>query len=144
MQDFPHHYKVTSRSDDASDVTLSAEGPGDLHAAPPIEFDGPGDKWSPESLLVAAVTSCFILSFKAIARASRFEWLALECEVNGILDKQERLVSFTEFQIKAVLRVTAGVSTDKAERLLNKAEQTCMISNSLTAQTHLLVEIIEE
>ena len=40
----------------------------DVHGA--AEFGGPGDLWSPETMLAGAVAGCFILTFRAAARAS--------------------------------------------------------------------------
>jgi len=137
MQDLPHHYVVSAGAKTAGNVTLSSHGVIDLESAPPAEFGGPGDQWSPESLLVAAVADCFILSFRAIARASRLEWDSLTCQVEGTLDRVERVTQFTGFTVTATLDVAAETDTAKAERLLEKAEQVCLITNSLKADSHL-------
>lgn len=143
MQNYPHHYKVNGSSGPSGDVNLSAHGVADLPSAPPVEFDGPGDKWSPESLLVGAVADCFIFTFRAIARASQFEWVTLNCEAEGTLDKVDKTTKFTVFQLVAKLQVPAGANHDKALRLLEKAEQHCLITNSLSAEVHLTAEIVE-
>ena len=142
MQDFPHHYQVTAAAGTEGDVDLSAQGVSTIASAPPTEFGGPGDKWSPESLLVAAVADCFVLSFRAIARASRFEWDSLQCSVNGVLDKVERQTRFTAFEVNAQLIVPEGTDVAKAERLLHKAENVCLITNSLIADTHLETDVV--
>ena len=41
-----------------------------------LDFDGPGDAWSPEQLLLAAVEACFLLTFRAVAQASRLEFVS--------------------------------------------------------------------
>ena len=48
-----------------------------MHSSAPVEFDGPGDRWSPETLLIAAIADCFILTFRAIACATRMDWQGL-------------------------------------------------------------------
>jgi hypothetical protein len=53
---FPHHYVVSGRGRVAGDVELSGERLTVLHSASPVQFDGPGDRWFPETLLVGAVT----------------------------------------------------------------------------------------
>lgn len=141
MQDFPHHYRVTAEASTDSTVSLSGDGIETIESAPPAEFGGPGDKWSPESLLVAAVADCFVLSFRAIARASRFEWQDLSCSVNGVLDKVDRQTRFTAFEVTAELVIPAGGNTEKAERLLQKAEDVCLITNSLIADSHLSASV---
>jgi organic hydroperoxide reductase OsmC/OhrA len=124
-----------------SGVQLRSTGLPDLESAAPAEFGGPGDKWSPESLLVASVADCFVLSFKAIARASKFSWISLTCSVEGTLDKVERLTQFTTFEVKASLTIPADKNEDMALRLLDKAEHLCLITNSLTADTHLTASV---
>ncbi len=137
MQDLPHRYVVSAAGTADKTVTLSSQGLDDLDTAGPAEFGGPGDLWSPETLLVGAVADCFILSFRAIARAARLDWDSLECEATGILDKVERVTQFTQFDIRAALSVPAGTSEEKAHRLLEKAEKHCLISNSMKAPSTL-------
>ena len=90
MQDYPHHYHVHAEAQPEGSVNLASEKLPPLASAPPLEFGGPGDQWSPETLLVASVADCFILSFRAIARASKFEWKSLSCEVVGTLERIEK------------------------------------------------------
>lgn len=137
MQDFPHFYRVGAAANSVGNVVLSSDGVADLPSAPPAEFGGPGDQWSPESLLIASVADCFVLSFRAIARASRFEWSALDCQAEGTLDRIDRVTQFTELKVIAVLDVPAGSDENKAKRLLEKAEHVCLITNSLKAESHL-------
>lgn len=141
MQEFPHHYVVSANADTDSLVVLSSEGLEPLQTAGPPEFGGPGDVWSPETLLVGSVANCFILSFRAIARASRFEWVSLSCDVSGTLDKIERATQFTSFDLRVLLTVPAGEAEKKALRLLEKAEQHCLITNSMKAETHMVAKV---
>jgi organic hydroperoxide reductase OsmC/OhrA len=142
MHEFPHHYAVTASSAADSNVALESPGLESLESAGPAEFGGPGDLWSPETMLVASVADCFILSFKAIARASKFEWLSLSCDVVGDLDKVERITQFVGFRLRVTLEVLEGTREDKALRLLEKAEKSCLITNSLKAESHLDAEVL--
>ncbi|MDH3849202.1 MAG: OsmC family protein, partial [Gammaproteobacteria bacterium] len=101
------------------------------------EFGGPGDHWSPETLMAAAVASCFKLSFKAIARAAKFEWMSIRCDVVAVLDRVDKVTQFTEFHQTVVLEVPSGSDEAKAMRLLEKAEHVCLITNSLKGIAHL-------
>jgi organic hydroperoxide reductase OsmC/OhrA len=141
---FPHHYRVAASCTVDGPVRLLAEGLPELASMPPVAFGGPGDKWSPEDLIVAAVADCFVLSFRAIAQASKFGFINLTCKVTGTLDKVEKLMAFTEFKIDALLSVGDGVDHERAKRLLEKAEQMCLITNSLTAQVHLETSVKSE
>lgn len=135
MEQLPHVYTVrTVGSSQAVALHCESDNLPSLNVAGPAEFDGPGDLWSPETLLTAALANCFVLSFKAIATASRFEWLELQCEVEGELDKVERSLKFTRFHQQVVLRISDESQREKAAKLLEKAETACLIGNSLNAQ----------
>lgn len=137
MQDLPHVYKVSADADGNSAVFVSSEGVPTLETAGPVEFGGPGDVWSPEGLLVAAVANCLVLTFRAIARASKLEWSSLSCTASGTLDKLDKVTQFTHFHMSAELTVPPGTDEAKAERLMQRAEHHCLITNSLKAGTTL-------
>ncbi|MDH3758793.1 MAG: OsmC family protein [Gammaproteobacteria bacterium] len=137
MQDFPHHYKSTASARRDSNVELTSPGLDALESAGPAEFGGPGDRWSPETLLSAAIADCFILSFRAVARAAKLEWISIRCDVDAVLDRIEKVTQFTEFHQTVVLEVPSGSDEAKAMRLLEKAEHVCLITNSLKGIAHL-------
>jgi organic hydroperoxide reductase OsmC/OhrA len=137
VQDFPHRYSASATADAQGEVTLESARLPALASAPPVEFGGAGDRWSPETLLVAAVADSFVLSFRAIAAASKVAWVSLACEVEGTLDRVEGVTQFTDFQVRASLRVPPDTNVERAQRLLARAEQSCLIRNSLKATSHL-------
>jgi organic hydroperoxide reductase OsmC/OhrA len=146
MQDLPHHYAVTADAESDTNVTLSSRGLQDLETAGPPEYGGPGDVWSPETLLVGTIANCFILSFRAIARAGRLEWDSLSCSVMGTLDKIDRVTQFTAFEITGELTLSAGddnkTDDEKALRLMEKAKKHCLITNSLKAAATLKASVV--
>jgi organic hydroperoxide reductase OsmC/OhrA len=139
---FPHVYSVAADAQSTGNVTLTAARVAAISSAPPAEFDGPGDLWSPEGLLCAAVADCFVLTFRAIARASKFEWTTLRCRVDGVLERADGVTKFTRFTTHATLTVPTGAEADKARLLMDKAEHGCLVSNSLTAARELVAEVI--
>jgi organic hydroperoxide reductase OsmC/OhrA len=112
-----------------------------IESAPPREFDGPGNQWSPEGLLTAAVADCFTLGFRAIAAASRFAWTNLDARTQGTLDRVDGTMRFTRFDTHAKLQIPHGADAERAKRLLEKAEATCLVANSLTSERHLTLEV---
>ena len=142
MQDYPHHYIVSADAPKEGLIDVSSPGLETLPSQSPAQFGGPGDLWSPEAFLVASVADCFILTFRAVARGSRFEWNSLSCEVDGVLDRVDRVTQFTDFYMKVTLHAPAGCNEKKAERLLHKSEQVCLVTNSLKSQCHLHTTIV--
>lgn len=143
MHPLPHVYTVSATVALEGAVVLESPGLAALQSDAPVEFGGPGDKWSPETLLVASLVDCFMLSFRAVATASRFEWRRLECRAEGKLERIERATQFTAFTLHARLALPSGADQDRARKLLEKSEQLCLISNSLKASKHLEIELIE-
>jgi len=144
MQAYPHTYQASSTARDAGMVTVASPRLPSLETAPPPEFGGPGGAWSPETLLCAAVADCFVLTFRSLSRAAHFEWRHLDCHVEGVLDRVERVPRFTRYTTRADLTVPRGADVAKAHDLLERAEQACLIANSLCGRRNLSVEIIEE
>ena len=144
MQDYPHRYKAAAQGGSEGVIDTGSPGLESIPAMPPPEFGGPGGKWSPETLLVASVANCFILTFRAVARASKFEWNSLTVEVDGILDRIERKTHFTEFHIDVTLHLPSGADSHKAKRLCEKSEQVCLVTNSLTGKKILSVTVVHD
>ena len=144
MQDLPHRYVVRADVEGADNVVLSGTGLPDLASAGPPEFGGPGDVWSPETLLVAAVADCFVLSFRAIARKAKLEWATLTAEAVGDLDKLDGFTQFVGFTITAELKIPNEKDRNKAGVILEKAEKYCLVSNSMKAASHLEASVVVE
>src|SRR5579884_3005242 len=142
MHPYPHTYVASAAGAVSGLVAVDAPQLPRLETAPPPQFDGLDGVWSPETLLCAAVADCFILTFRGVARAARFEWMRLECRVEGVLDRLERVSQFTRYTTFAKLTVPAGTDTAKARELLEKAEHGCLVANSLRGTRTIEAEII--
>lgn len=90
--------------------------------------------------MTAAIADCFVLTFQAMAKASKLNWLSLDCDVQGRLDKLAGKTRFVSFEIFAQLRVPEDASETVAKRLLDKAEENCLISNSLATDIEVTLE----
>ena len=142
MEPFPHHYTATASGDKAnSHITVTASDLPDLTTNAPAEFGGPGNQWSPESLLMAAVADCFVLTFRAIAQGSKLEWNQIQCQATGTLDRIERKPQFTEIQLHVTVTPQGDIGTERLQRILEKAEDSCLITNSLSATVSMTSDI---
>jgi organic hydroperoxide reductase OsmC/OhrA len=141
MRPYPHHYVVAAAATPEGTVVLSHPALPPLETAPPEEFGGPGDRWSPETLLAGAVADCFILSFRAVARASGFSWTRLHATASATLERVEGGPRFTSVQVDATLAVPEGADETRALRLLEKAERGCLITRSLSCPSTLHARI---
>lgn len=137
MQAFPHHYRARAAAGIEGSVQVSSQAPESIQTWSPPEFGGPSGHWSPETLLLGAVADCFVLSFRAVARASRLGWQNLDVEVDGVLDRVEGITRFTRFRLRPRLRTDAGVSESQARAVLEKSKRLCLVTNSLAAPCEL-------
>lgn len=142
MHPYPHVYRAMASAGPGGSVAVDSKGVPRLDSAPPPEFDGPGDLWSPETLLVAAMADCFVLTFRAFSRASKFDWNTLECRVEGVLERVEGVTRFSSFATYATLTVPAAADRARAGQLLEKAERGCLISNSVLGARSLETQVL--
>ena len=71
MKPLPHQYAARLTGGPSGHALVTADGLPDLRSAPPRDFDGPGDAWSPEQFLLAAVETCFLFTLRVVARGLR-------------------------------------------------------------------------
>ncbi|WP_332824301.1 OsmC family protein [Ramlibacter sp.] len=137
MHPLPHHYRAQAQGAATGDVTVVAPGLPPIATQPPPEFDGPEGFWSPETLLLASIADCYILSLRAVARASKLEWISLQVDVAGVLDKVDGVTRFTRFTLTPRLLLPAGTQESTALNVLKKAKSVCLVTNSLHAECEL-------
>jgi organic hydroperoxide reductase OsmC/OhrA len=134
MHPYPHRYTVQAVARTSGSVAVRSGKLPALETNPPPEFDGPEGYWSPEALLVAAVADCYVLSFRAIARASGLQWEGLSVEVEGVLDRADGVTRFVQFVVRPRLAIADAAREPLARTALDKAKRTCLVTNSLRAE----------
>lgn len=144
MKPYPHHYTASASAEAIGSVQISAPTLPRIETASPPEFDGPGGTWSPEALLCAALANCFILTFRAIARAAHYNWVTLDCRVEGVLEHIGNTTQFTRFATAARLTIPPGADDGKARLLLNRSEHACLIANSLRGERTLSIDVVAD
>lgn len=98
--------------------------------------------WTPEHFLAAAIASCFVTTFKAIAEFSKFEFVSLKAEVEAVLEKEQGGYRVTRITVRPVLEIATAADQERAIRLLEKAEGACLISRSLNSAMELHPEVL--
>ena len=142
MKPLPHVYTAGLSGGPDGYALIAATGVPELRTAPPADFDGPGDAWSPEQFLMAAVETCFLFTLRAIARASKVEFTSIELTGEGTVDRKDGITRFTEIVLRPRLRLPAGGNREKAMRVLEKSEKSCLVSASLSTPVRLEPEIV--
>jgi peroxiredoxin-like protein len=139
-------YRVNGTSTAVRSGTLAAEEiqPWISFSAPP-EFYGQPGQWTPEHLIVASVVGCFISTFSGMADYSKFEFISLHLEADGVIEKDEGGWRFARIILRPRLKIAQDKDRERANRLLQKAQKTCLVSRSLACATVLEPELeVEE
>jgi peroxiredoxin-like protein len=142
MKPLPHRYDVRLTGGPSGYATLATNGVSDLRSAPPADFGGPGDVWSPEHLLLAAVETCFLFTLRQVARASRVEFTALELSAEGTVDRKDGALRFTEIVLRPRMTLGPGADRERALRVMENSETACLVSASLATPIRLEPEVV--
>jgi acetyltransferase len=106
--------------------------PNVIHFAAPPEFHGLEGMWTPEDLLLSAVSSCFTATFHVIAGHAKFEYTDLQVEAEGVVSRADLGYTFSEIIVRPTLTIAREQEREDALALLQKAETMCLVSRALT------------
>jgi peroxiredoxin-like protein len=131
--ELPNYYQVkVNWKKDRKGILSSPYLQSKIDVATPPEFPkGISGIWSPEHLLVAAVNSCLMATFLAIAENSKFEFINFESNASGKLERVDGKFMITEITLSPIVSIADPGEKDRAQRILQKAEDACIISNSI-------------
>jgi peroxiredoxin-like protein len=136
METNQHNYEVNLQWNNDRKGTISSPVlPSQIEVATPPDFPkGIPGIWSPEHLLVAAVNSCLMTTFLAIAENSKVEFISFECNAIGKVDKVDGKFAVTEITLRPKLVVPSTAHQDRMLRILEMSEKACLISNSINSK----------
>ena len=114
-----------------------------LEVATPPEFPGGMPNiWSPEHLFTAAVSSCLMTTFLAIAEYSKLDFVSFKCDSTGVLEKVDGKFVISEVLLFPEVVIADASKRDRTERIVEKAEKACLISNSITSKVTMETKIV--
>ena len=82
-------------------------------------------------LLVAAASSCQLLSFLAIAARSGVDVLSYSDDAEGVMPEDDPPTRITRIVLRPRIVVAEGSRLERVERIVHKAHEECYIANSL-------------
>ena len=121
-------------SNDRTHRLFTPPAEGELTMSGDTAFGGDGRLMNPEGLLLAAASSCQMLSYLALAARSRVDVLAYDDEADALMPEDDEPVRITRITLRPRIQVAAGSNLDRAHRLVEKAHHTCYVANSLRTE----------
>jgi peroxiredoxin-like protein len=113
-----------------------------IEVATPPEFpQGIEGIWSPEHLFVGAMSSCLMTTFLAIAENSSLEFISFTCQATGKLEQVDGKLMISEIELKPTVVIHNENQRDRTIRIVKKAEDACLISNSVKSKITMDINI---
>lgn len=139
-----HHYQVDlTWNSDRKGTISSPKLDQTIEVATPPEFEkGLEGIWSPEHLFVASVNSCLMTTFLAISEYSKLDFTDFESKAVGKLEKIDGQYMVSEITLSPVLMINREKDREKAERILEKSKDGCLISNSIKTKINFDPKVI--
>lgn len=140
----PHYYNVninwnTDRKGVMCSPELNTEAANCVEVATPPEFPkGIPGIWSPEHLFTAAVSSCLMTTFLAVAENSKLMFENFSCQSKGKLEQVDGKFLMTEIVLEPVVTIADEKDRERAEKVLQKSEAACLISNSIKSKVTMI------
>jgi len=128
-----HLYEVSvDWQSDRKGTMSSPELNSTIEVATPPQFPkGMEGIWSPEHLFVAALNSCLMTTFLSIAENSKLDYISFSSRAIGKLEIVEEKYMMSEVTLMPIVTIANEHSKERAERVLQKSESNCLISNSI-------------
>ena len=144
----PHFYHVNvnwneDRKGTMCSPELNRNSNTCIEVATPPEFPkGVPGIWSPEHLFTAAVSSCLMTTFLAIAENSNLSFLNFNCTSKGKLEQVEGKFLMTEIILEPTVTIADEKDRERAARVIQKSESACLISNSIKSMITMHPKIV--
>ena len=119
-------YKEYSRT-----YTIRSPGKIDVIGTAAPAYMGSEYHYNPEEMLMAALSSCHMLFYLALAANSKIEVLSYHDDVEGELHTEGKLTKFKEVTLRPQIKLAEGADLEKAKALHEKAHHSCFIANSI-------------
>ena len=97
-------------------------------------FRGTPELSNPEQLLLAAASSCQMLSFLAIAARSGIDVRSYADDAEAVMPEDDLPVRITAVTLRPRIVVAAGSNLDRVRRIVDKGHEECYIANSVTTE----------
>ncbi|QSX38248.1 OsmC family protein [Shewanella sedimentimangrovi] len=115
-----------------------------LAASSAPEYKGSADKVNPEESLLAALSSCHMLTFLAIAHLKRLPVASYEDEASAELGKRadgKQAITHMQLRPKVSFKPGVEVSEEVLAKMHEKAHANCFIANTLACEVEILPQV---
>jgi organic hydroperoxide reductase OsmC/OhrA len=117
---------------DGRGILTADDVKGTIYFSTPPAFGGPKDNWSPEHLLLCAISSCFMTTYQFFSRD--FEITDIRCDSIGRIDLAEGKYRFAQVDLYPTIYVASNEILKQAEDAVAKTIDHCLVAHALKCQ----------
>ncbi|MFZ0370817.1 MAG: OsmC family protein [Halobacillus sp.] len=100
----------------------------------PKEMDGPDVGTNPDEMLLGAAATCYIITLGAMVERAGLPLKEMSMDSEGIVDVTDGVITYNKIIHKPRVLLKSEASDkdmDKLNKLVEKAEKSCMISRAI-------------
>ncbi len=113
-----------------------------IECATPPEFpNGVPNIWSPEHLFVAAINSCYMATYLAIASNFKVELEDFSCRTVAKLEMVDGKYLITQAELFPTIKLKDINDAEKAQRIADKSKAVCLVTNSMKTEILMTTKI---
>ena len=117
--------------------TISTDGKPDLLASSDPSFRGDKTRYNPEEMLVAALSSCHMLSYLHVCVLNGVVVLEYKDNATGTMkENSDGSGQLTEVSLRPIVKVKDASMIERANHLHERASKLCFIARSVNFPVH--------
>jgi organic hydroperoxide reductase OsmC/OhrA len=123
--------------------TVHLEGRPSLEVSAAPAYRGDPSRHNPEELLLAAVASCQMLTYLALASRKNIAVVAYRDQATATLAMVDGRMRIRAVALRPEIEIGPGASRVDAERLVESAHQGCFIANSVSCAVDIAATVTQ-
>jgi organic hydroperoxide reductase OsmC/OhrA len=132
-----HGYGTADYAEYGREHRLLIDGKPELSLTADAAFRGDAAKHNPEDLLVAAISSCHMLSYLALCAKYGISVLSYEDAASGTMQEDGKGGGrFVEVTLRPKVTIADAEQIERAVKLHDRAHELCFIANSCSVPIH--------
>lgn len=111
----------------------------------PPEMDGPGVGTNPDEMLLGAAATCYVITLGAMIERANLPLQEMSLESEGIVEVKNNVITYKKIIHKPTVTLTNQASEKNYQmlkKLIERAEESCMISRALKGNVKIELEAI--
>ncbi len=113
-----------------------------IEVTTPPEFTGGiAGIWTPQHLLIGAISSCFMTTFLAIAEKMRLKFLHFSCDTVLLIENSEGKLSIPQITIHPIVTINNDKMSNKGLKVLDITAKTFIINTMLKTKINFIPQI---